>query len=208
MHKYIHNKLIKLIKFIKFKKYVKINDKNIYKYLTNKNINIINYNNYVKYCDCCWLIKDKNIMLCRYIGSNLMVINLNNINNIKIYYHNYSNSCHKKLYEYRDILNNIVVKYYILQTNYYYNNKNIYIYKCKYENKIEKKKNQYTIIYKNYKKNRIFKEIKEYYYYYNLFYYKNYKIYIKFYVNFIYGYIFVNYKKILHIINKNKLLLI
>ena len=128
-------KIIKYIKTFKYNKnkYIKINIKNIYNYLTIRNIAYINkkityYGNIeslyicidfnfldaIKISNQSWLIKDKNILIIEYYydhykyDCNLFIyININNIDDIKIY--KYENNYYKS---YTNILNCIYVSFF------------------------------------------------------------------------------------------------
>ena len=162
--------------------YIKINENNIFNYLLNNDIESINKKispfikkNIMLKCKNSYLNTINNLLLIQYIYINndtiLVVINIKNLNNIKIY---------KKRYFY-DLEKGIAVDYNTISASkiIYYENKiityynkyiySIFIFNNLQNHKIYKKNN---IFYKSFVKNNIETII------YNL-YYKKYNLYIK-----------------------------
>jgi len=164
-------------------KYVSINTRNIFNYLTNINIIYIynkirlNLIHSINICKKCWLIKSKNVLIIIFDkneDNNICIfININNLNDIKIYkYENY-------IYMYKSILNNIISVYNNSYLRIYYPNRK-YVYNDYYINYTKiPKKNKFNnrLYYITYKmKNNIKNKIKienEYKNIENLFYYHN-----------------------------------
>ena len=168
-------------------KYIKINTKNIYNYLTIDDIIYINKKfeyrqinliNAIKNNIGSWLIKDKNILLINLKDTIdkllIIIININNLDNIKIHHNYYINS-------FVCLLNNIRVDYYNKRINIVYFSKNKVCEKTLNGNVIIK--NDLHIYYKNFIKHKINVYYRNHFIDYN-FYYQKYKIYIKYYTEF------------------------
>jgi len=190
------------------RKYIKINNKNIYNYLTEEQIMYFD-KKYIYFLNdlnilindsiFSWLIIDKNILVIILgVPSPILyiIIYINNNNTIKF-----------KVYYYNNIVcyyfNNNMIRY-DKNTNsrtYYHNGCQILTHGLYYK-KIYNKKIKYDIIY-NYHKSYIKKMIYHYktYLFINIFNYINFNIYIKFKIN------NINFN-LINIIKKIKLILI
>jgi len=190
IYKYIKYKINNRIKYDR-KKYVKINHKNIYNYLNKSNIKYINDKFFVYRMDliyiikqslhCCWLIKDKNVLIINFknnisLAYTYLIININNLDDIKIYNHDNISTI-----TYKCLLNDTRIQYYFdneFICNITYYKKNVY----KNRKLIPKKNSLNNKYYIMLKKGKILKMYEKNMHYGNLLYYKNYNIYIKFYV--------------------------
>jgi len=196
-------------KITNIKKFIKINNTNIYKYLTSSDILYINnkiklYLNsiifnlidIIKLYNDNWLIKNKNILLINY-KNIIFSININNLDDIILY------NKYKKITNF--LLNNIIknktsLKYsndIIIRNKYTTSNYNVIIKKNLF-NKI------FSIFY-NIKNFKLTKLIDENLNFGNVFYYYKYNIYIKFWST--YSDWYLNYRQEAAI-RKIKLLLI